>query len=67
MQAQPITVGAFQLLEDEDNSVRLHSVAAMKQLDSEKAYQRLIFLSAQASLNSQLKTGIAIALAELNN
>ncbi|MCL2927267.1 MAG: HEAT repeat domain-containing protein [Trichodesmium sp. St16_bin4-tuft] len=57
----------IQLLEDEDNSVILHSVAAMKQLDPEKAYQRLIFLSAQASLNSQLKTGIAIALAELNN
>ena len=56
----------IQLLEDEDNSVRLHSVAAMKQLDSEKAYQKLISLSGQATLNSQLKTGIAIAIAEMN-
>ncbi|MGD1716081.1 HEAT repeat domain-containing protein [Dapis sp. BLCC M172] len=56
----------IQLLEDEDNSVRLHSVAAMKQLDSEKAYQRLISLSQEATLNSQLKTGIEIAIAEMN-
>ncbi len=56
----------IQLLEDEDNSVRLHSVAAMKQLDSEKAYQKLIYLSQEATLNSQLKTGIAIAIAEMN-
>jgi len=56
----------IQLLEDEDNSVRLHSVAAMKQLDSEKAYQKLIYLSGQATLNSQLKTGIETALAEMN-
>ncbi len=56
----------IQLLEDEDNSVRLHSVAAMKQLDSEKAYQRLIYLSQEATLNSQLKTGIELAIAEMN-
>lgn len=57
----------IQLLEDGDNSVILHSVTAMKQLDSEKAYQKLISLSEQATLNSQLKTGIATALAEWNN
>ncbi|MGD1700901.1 HEAT repeat domain-containing protein [Dapis sp. BLCC M229] len=56
----------IQLLEYEDNSVRLHSVAAMKQLNLEKAYQKLIYLSGQATLNSQLKTGIAIAIAEMN-
>ncbi|MGK7921339.1 MAG: HEAT repeat domain-containing protein [Trichodesmium sp.] len=56
----------IQLLEDEDNSVRLHSVAAMKQLDAEKAYQKLIYLSQEANLNSQLKTGIEIAIAEMN-
>lgn len=57
----------IQLLEDKDNSVRLHSITAMKQLDSEKAYQKLISLSEQATINSQLKTGIATALAEWNN
>ncbi|OZH55792.1 hypothetical protein AFK68_02300 [Hydrocoleum sp. CS-953] len=56
----------IQLLEDEDNSVRLHAIAAMKELDSEKAYQRLIDLSQEATLNSQLKTGIEIAIAEMN-
>ncbi len=56
----------IQLLADEDNSVRLHSVAAMKQLAPEKAYQKLVSLSQQATLNSQLKTGIATALAEWN-
>ncbi|MGD1809637.1 HEAT repeat domain-containing protein [Dapis sp. BLCC M126] len=56
----------IQLLEDEDNSVRLHSVAAMKQLDAEKAYQKLLSLSQEATLNSQLKTGIEIAIAEMN-
>ncbi|NES02064.1 MAG: HEAT repeat domain-containing protein [Okeania sp. SIO2F4] len=56
----------IQLLEDEDNSVRFHSVAAMKQLDGEKAYQKLISLSQEETLNSQLKTGIAIAIAEMN-
>ena len=57
----------IQLLEDEDNSVRLHSVAAMKLLHLEKVYQKLISLSQQATLNSKLKTGIATALAEWNN
>ena len=57
----------IQLLEDGDNSVILHSVAAMKKLDSKKAYQKLVSLSEQATLNSQLKKGIATALAEWNN
>ena len=45
----------------------LHSIAAMKKLDSKKAYQKLVSLSEQATLNSQLKKGIATALAEWNN
>lgn len=57
----------IQLLEDGDNSVILHSIAAMKKLDSKKAYQKLVSLSEQATLNSQLKKGIATALAEWNN
>mgnify|MGYP001131119946 FL=1 len=57
----------IQLLEDGDDSVILHSVAAMKKLDSKKAYQKLVSLSEQATLNSQLKKGIATALAEWNN
>lgn len=57
----------IQLLADEDHSVRLHCVAAMKQLTPEKAYQKLVSLSQQTTLNSQLKIGIATALAEWNN
>ncbi|GGA25533.1 HEAT repeat domain-containing protein [Okeania sp. KiyG1] len=35
----------IQLLEENDVSVRLHCIAALKQLDSERAYQQLIYLS----------------------
>ncbi|MGB3511287.1 MAG: HEAT repeat domain-containing protein [Microcoleaceae cyanobacterium] len=57
----------IQLLENEDKSVRLHCVAAMKQLAPEIAYQKLVSWSEQVTLSSQLKAGIATALAEWNN
>ncbi|NEP89025.1 MAG: HEAT repeat domain-containing protein [Okeania sp. SIO2C2] len=56
----------IQLLEENDASVRLHCIAALKQLDSERAYQQLIYLSQKANIKSELKTGIATAIAEWN-
>lgn len=57
----------IQLLENDDASVRLHCVAAMKKLAPEIAYQKLVSLSSEATLNSNLKAGIATAVGEWNN
>ncbi|MBC6433537.1 HEAT repeat domain-containing protein [Nostoc sp. HG1] len=52
------------LLADPNASVRLHAIAALKNLDREAAYQQLQKLANNAALTPDLQQGIAIALAE---
>jgi HEAT repeat protein len=54
----------IKLLADPDNSVRLHSLSALKQLDGGEARQKLESLVKQDNLEPGLKEGIAIALQE---
>lgn len=54
----------MQLLADEDMSVRLHTIAALKTLNSEAAHARLEHLASQNDVPDQLKQGVAIALQE---
>ncbi|MEG4944478.1 HEAT repeat domain-containing protein [Microcoleus sp. F4-D5] len=54
----------IQLLADADTSIRLHSTAALKQLNAIEARQQLESLVKQESLEPRLKQGIAIALQE---
>ena len=55
------------MLADKDAGVRLHCVAALKQLAGEGAYCRLIDLSQQPDLEPQLKAGVQMAIAEWKN
>ncbi|MBG1244801.1 HEAT repeat domain-containing protein [Nostoc sp. NZL] len=52
------------LLADPNASVRLHAIAALKNLDSEATYQKLQQLANNTALTPDLQQGIAIALAE---
>ncbi|MEG4813903.1 HEAT repeat domain-containing protein [Microcoleus sp. K5-D4] len=52
------------MLGDADSSVRLHCMAALKQLGAAEARQKLENLVKQESLEPRLKQGIAIALQE---
>ncbi|MBN3960854.1 HEAT repeat domain-containing protein [Nostoc sp. NMS8] len=52
------------LLGDSNASVRLHAIAALKNLDSEATHQRLQQLANNDAITPDLKQGIAIALAE---
>ncbi|MBD2507585.1 HEAT repeat domain-containing protein [Nostoc muscorum FACHB-395] len=52
------------LLSDSNVSVRLHAIAALKNLDGEVAHQKLQQLANNAALTLDLQQGIAIALAE---
>lgn len=52
------------MLADENDSLRLHTIAALKTLDPELAHQQLTDLSTQASLSEPLRQGVAIALKE---
>ncbi|MBD2676148.1 MULTISPECIES: HEAT repeat domain-containing protein [Nostoc] len=52
------------LLADSHTSVRLHAIAALKNLDKQAAYQKLQQLANNAALIPDLQQGIAIALAE---
>lgn len=52
------------LLADHNASVRLHAIAALKNLDREAAHQKLQQLANNATLTPDLQQGIAIALAE---
>ncbi|MEG4027847.1 MULTISPECIES: HEAT repeat domain-containing protein [unclassified Microcoleus] len=52
------------MLGDADSSVRLHCMAALKQLGAAKARQQLESLVKQDNLEPRLKQGIAIALQE---
>ena len=54
----------IKLLADPDNSVRLHSLSAIKQLDGGEGRQKLESLVKQDNLEQGLKEGIAIALQE---
>ncbi len=54
----------IQLLADADNSVRLHSLSALKRLFGREVRQQLASLFEQESLEPRLKQGIAIALQE---
>jgi HEAT repeat protein len=54
----------IQLLANSDNSVRLHSVSALKQLGVAEVRQQLESLLKQDNLEPALKEGIAIALQE---
>lgn len=61
---QPNTLETLiQLLADEEMSVRLHAIAALKTLDAQTAHQRLERL-AHSDLSEALKQGVAIALRE---
>jgi HEAT repeat protein len=52
------------LLADGNTSVRLHAIAALKNLDGEATYQQLQQLANNPALTPDLQQGIAIALAE---
>jgi HEAT repeat protein len=54
----------IQMLADADTSVRLHCMAALKQLGAAEVRQQLESLLKQESLEPRLKQGIAIALQE---
>lgn len=54
----------IQLLAVEEMGVRLHAIAALKQLDRVDAHHQLMTLSRQATLPPALSQGIAIALQE---
>ena len=54
----------IQLLRDPDAGVRLHAIAALKQLNPEMAHSRLQQLADQPDLPPDLSQGIAIALQE---
>lgn len=54
----------IQLLAVEEMGVRLHAIAALKQLNRVEAHDQLMSLSSQATLPPALGQGIAIALQE---
>ncbi|MBW4693939.1 MAG: HEAT repeat domain-containing protein [Lyngbya sp. HA4199-MV5] len=54
----------IQLLADEEMSIRLHAIAALKALDASTARQRLEGLGSRADVPEALKQGAAIALQE---
>jgi len=54
----------MELLADEEISVRLHAIAALKALDATTAHQRLTSLVNHADVPEALKQGAAIALQE---
>ena len=61
MQAIPSLI---QLLADSDLAVKLHAIAALKQLDSATAYQQLAQLANDSTISPQLQQGVALALQE---
>lgn len=64
LQNQAALEPLMQLLADPDMRVRLHTIAALKQLDPHLACQNLETLMQQATLSPDLRQGIAIALQE---
>jgi len=53
-----------ELLADPDMSVKLHAIAALKQLAPETAHQQLQQLATNTTLQPDLQQGVAIALSE---
>jgi HEAT repeat protein len=54
----------IQLLADSDLAVKLHAIAALKQLNPVAAYQQLTQLATATTISPQLQQGVAIALQE---
>lgn len=54
----------IQLLADQDPALRLHAIAALKQIDAEGIYHKLTKMSSDTTLAASLKQGVAIALQE---
>lgn len=54
----------IQLLADTDAAVRLHAIAALKQLAPESVYHKLEQMARDADLTPELQQGVAIALQE---
>lgn len=54
----------IQLLADTDAAVRLHAIAALKQLAPETTYHKLEQMARDADLTPELQQGVAIALQE---
>lgn len=54
----------IQLLADTDAAVRLHAIAALKQLAPETAYHKLEQMARDSDLTPELQQGVAIALQE---
>lgn len=54
----------IQLLAETDAAVRLHAIAALKQLAPETAYHKLEQMSSNGNLTPELQQGVAIALQE---
>ena len=52
------------LLAEPDDRLRLHAIAALKQIDEEEARQQLCLLSSRENLPSDWQRGIALALNE---
>lgn len=52
------------MLADANASVRFHAIAALKQLDTERAYQRLQELARDENIAPELQAGVTIALQE---
>lgn len=62
---QPEAMDALiQLLADDDASVRLHAIAALKALNSQQARQQLEVLAARDDIPESLQRGVTIALQE---
>lgn len=54
------------LLADTDTRVRFHAIAALKQLDAVRACQRLQELATTEEIQSELRSGVILALQEWN-
>jgi HEAT repeat protein len=64
LKAMPAIEPLILLLADSNASVRLHAIAALKNLDAEATHQQLQQLLNNDAITPDLKQGIAIALAE---
>ena len=62
---QPFTIEPLiQLLASQDAGVRLHTIAALKQIQPQQTHQQLAALQASQDISPELRHGIAIALQE---
>ncbi len=62
---QPFTVEpVIQLLASQDAGVRLHAIAALRQIQPQQTHEQLRILQANPDISPELRHGIAIALQE---